>query len=222
MGADVEYIFMNGALDGEKRVNPEVNAAYHRRGFAVDVKVSVPSSVLQRNLRVTARQMATSYTKTFEVSGDMVGSTLTQNANFVNVIAAMYLATGNDIACVPETMSAVQTYSYNVAEDALDVMVHFSSMNVAAVGGGTGLACQREGLLLALGKDWQKEGSVEEPDSGDAKAKRLACVIAGGAVCLDLSTLAAVLSNEFASAHGTLRKQQNAPSDHKQQLRAKL
>jgi hydroxymethylglutaryl-CoA reductase (NADPH) len=104
-----------------------------------------------------------------------------------NALAAMYLATGQDVACVAENAVGMMNYEVRNGGD-LMATLSMPSISVGTVGGGTRLAAQRQNLELL--------GCVG-PDS----SKRLAEIVTAGALALELSLGGAIIRNELAQAH---------------------
>jgi hypothetical protein len=109
--------------------------------------------------------------------------------NAANIVAALFVATGQDVACVHE--SGVSIFSMEQDGDDLLATILLPNLVVGTVGGGTSLPHQRE-LLTALGC------------AGEGGTRRFAEIVAGFALALDLSTMAAVVSGQFAEAHQRL------------------
>jgi hydroxymethylglutaryl-CoA reductase (NADPH) len=110
------------------------------------------------------------------------------------VVAAAFLATGQDEAQVVEGANAITTVEER--EGDLYASVSLASLEVGTVGGGTKLSTQSEALEV-LGF----AGGGSPPGSN---ARALAEVIAVGALAGELSLLAALASNHLASAHEDL------------------
>ena len=114
---------------------------------------------------------------------------LGQNLHLANTLTALYLATGQDTACVAENAVAFSQASPDGGGGLLFRMT-LPSLTVGTVGGGTRLPCQRRNLeLLGCG--------ARLHDS-----RKLAEIIAGTAAASELSVLAAIVSGTFAQAHG--------------------
>lgn len=110
------------------------------------------------------------------------------NVNVANVVAAAFTATGQDIACVHESSVGQLHISPPDKDGSLYVSLHMPSLVVGTVGGGTGLPRQKEALRFL-------------ECEGDGTALRLAEIICGFALALDLSTSAAMAAGHFARAH---------------------
>ena len=123
------------------------------------------------------------------------------NSHTANVVAAIFAATGQDLAQVVESS---MSYTWvEVRQDDLYISVTLPSLEVGTVGGGTRLPTQREALKL-LGA----EGGGNPPGSN---AKKLAEIIAATVLAAELNLLAALAANELARAHRILgRKEKKA------------
>lgn len=76
--------------------------------------------------------------------GSAKAGSLGFNAHAANVVAAVFLATGQDAAQVVEGANAITTVE--ARDDALYASVNLASLEVGTVGGGTTLPTQREAL----------------------------------------------------------------------------
>jgi len=160
------------------------------RGRKVTASVILPGELIRSHLHTTPERME-DYWRMSALGGVMSGSIGVQG-HYANGLAALYLATGQDAACVAE--SAVGVTRIEVREgDRLYVSVTLPNIIVGTVGGGTSLPAQAAGLnILGL--------------KGAGKARAFAEVCA--AVCLagELSIIGALCAHEFASAHQKLAR----------------
>ncbi|CCO46915.1 putative Hydroxymethylglutaryl-CoA reductase (NADPH) [Vibrio nigripulchritudo SOn1] len=188
----VKQYLIEGNMAGDKKVN--ALSLTRGRGVSVTAHCRIPDSVLKRILRVTSDQLVESWHQG-EIGAACAGMVST-NLNFANVVAGIFTATGQDIACVHE--SSLGTLKARKDGDAIVISVYMPSLVIGTVGGGTGLPTQNECLSLmgCAGKD---------------KVKRLAEIIAATCLCLDLSTGAAIVSNEFVQAHERLGRNRPKP-----------
>jgi NADP-dependent 3-hydroxy-3-methylglutaryl-CoA reductase len=179
-------------MSGDKKVN-QMNYL-EGRGTRVLAEAWLPDEVLQQVLKVSADELVlgTQAFMSASVNMGMVGF----NINISNAIAAIYTATGQDIACVHE--SSVGQLSIQRTEEGVYASMMLPSLIIGTVGGGTGLPTQQDALKLM--------GSA-----GTGKANKLAEIIAGYCLALDLSTLCAIIGGQFASAHEQLGR--NRPDD---------
>lgn len=158
------------------------------RGKSVVAECVVRGDVVSSVLKTTAQEIHEVNVRK-NMLGSAVAGSLSQNAHFANVVAASFIAMGQDVAQVVESS---QGFCFTeVRGDDLYISVTLPSLEVGAVGGGTRLQAQRE--LLSLTGVF----SVEE----GLRAKWLAEVIAGGVLSGELSLLAAMASDQLAESH---------------------
>lgn len=112
--------------------------------------------------------------------------------HFANGLAALYLATGQDVACVAESAMGVTRFEIT-DEGNLYASVSIPSIMVGTVGGGTSLPSQRAALdIMGL--------------HGSGNAAALAEVCASLLLAGELSIIAALATNTFTKAHHKLAR----------------
>jgi hydroxymethylglutaryl-CoA reductase (NADPH) len=182
------------ALSGNMCVDKKANAVNFLlgRGKTVIAEAVVKREVLER-LGITAEDV-----HEVNVRKNLIGSALAHsygfNAHFANIVAAIFIATGQDVAQVVESSMGIT--STEPRDDGLYVSVFLPSLEVGTVGGGTGLPTQREALAL-LGV----AGSGNPPGTN---ALKFAEIIAAAVLAGELNLLIALARNELASAHQRL------------------
>ena len=184
-------VALSGNLCTDKK--PAAVNAVEGRGRSVTADVLVPREVVEERLHTTPEAIAEVNTRKNLVGSAKAGS-LGFNAHVANVVAAMFLATGQDAAQVVEGSNAITTVE--VRESGLYVGVSLASLEVGTVGGGTKLPTQSEGLDV-LGV---RGGGDPPGENADALAE---CV-AVGALAGELSLLSALASRHLSSAHESL------------------
>lgn len=183
-----QYYFIEANLSGDKKASAQSFLTV--RGKKVTAEIVIPADVLHKRLRTTATAMADYWR--MSALGGVLSGTIGVQGHYANGLAALYLACGQDVACVAE--SAVGVTRFEVVQDeALYASVTLPNLIVGTVGGGTGLPCQRACLeLLGL--------------AGTGQAQALAEVCAGLALAGELSITAALSSGDFARAHHRLAR----------------
>jgi len=181
----IENFLIEGNMSGDKKVNYQSFIA--GRGTRVSAEAFISTEVLERVLKVTPEQMVKC--NQLGMVGACQSGMIGYNINTANVIAAIFTATGQDIACVHES-SVAQLHVQSV-EGGLYASMILPALVVGTVGGGTALPRQRQ-MLEMLGC------------AGPGKVSRLAEIIASFCLALDVSTLSAVSTGQFASAHERL------------------
>ncbi len=122
-------------------------------------------------------------------SGGIQSGIFGYTVNAANLVAAVFVATGQDIACVHESGSAI--FALDADGDGVRATMILPSLVAGTVGGGTALPAQRD-ALEAMGC------------AGPGRIEKLAEIVRGFALALDLSTLAAIVGGQFADAHERL------------------
>jgi hydroxymethylglutaryl-CoA reductase (NADPH) len=107
-----------------------------------------------------------------------------------NGLAALFIACGQDAACVAESATGITRMQVTDERD-LYVSLTLPNIMVGTVGGGTGLPTQRECLELL-------------DCFGEGNAKKLAEIVAATALCGEISIAAALSAGHFSDAHKTL------------------
>ena len=102
---DLELISMSGNVCADKKA-AAINWI-EGRGRSVAVEVLLKKDVIQKTLKTTALRMATVNRDKNLVGSAVAGSVGGFNAHAANIVAAIYLATGNDIAQVVESSSCI-------------------------------------------------------------------------------------------------------------------
>jgi hydroxymethylglutaryl-CoA reductase (NADPH) len=186
-----ELVALSGNLCTDKK--PAAMNAIEGRGRSVTADVRIPESVVEERLHATPEAIAEINTRKNLIGSAKAGS-LGFNAQAANVVAAAFLATGQDAAQVVEGANAITTVE--TREDELYASVSLASLEVGTVGGGTKLPTQSEALsVLGL------RGGGDPPG---ANADHLAEIIAAGALAGELSLLGALASRHLSSAHEDL------------------
>lgn len=182
-GMEFENFYIESNLSNDKKVT--FQAFIRGRGIRVVTEVVLTREICESILKVKPEQIFNAYNRAAAgaISAGAVGLTI----NAANVIGAMFAACGQDIACVHES-SIGHLYMDLIDEDHLYATMVMPSLVVGSVGGGTSLPHMRESLEL-LGC------------AGPGCAHKLAEIICSFCLALDLSTISAIASDQFARAH---------------------
>lgn len=181
-----EMVSVSGNLCSDKK--PAAINLIKGRGKIVVAEAKIPRSVVENRLHATTDLIVeTNYRK--NLVGSILAGTLGANAHAANMVAAIYLATGQDLAQVVGGSMSITTCE-NVDGD-LYMCVRMSTVEVGTVGGGTSLPCQSEALKIM-------------DCLGDGKSKKLSELVAATVLAGELSTLAAQASGQLGKAHKEL------------------
>jgi hydroxymethylglutaryl-CoA reductase (NADPH) len=182
------YHFLEANLSGDKKASAQSFLLV--RGKKVSAEVVIARELVQERLHTTPERMV-DYWRASAMGGVLSG-TLGLHGHYANGLAALYLACGQDVACVAESAVGVTRFELN-EQGALYASVTLPNVMVGSVGGGTGLPSQRA-CLEVLGL------------AGPGKAQALGEVCAGLCLAGELSIIGALCSGDFSRAHRKLAR----------------
>lgn len=179
--------YIEGNFSGDKKAT--FLGMLTGRGRKVTASIVLPKALVEKSLRTSAAEML-DYARIADLGARLNGQIGAQG-HYANGLAAFYIATGQDAACVAE--SAVGSTRMEDRGGDLFMSVTMPNILVGAVGGGTGLPSQNAALSL-LGI------------SGPGAAAALAEVVAAICLCGEISIMAAIASGDFTRAHDKLAR----------------
>lgn len=188
----LRHYLLSGNFDTEKRTS-SVNLLKNR-GKRVTAEITIPRDVVERNLRITPEAMH--YGQGITTLASFMTSSSNNAAHPANGLAALYLATGQDIANIGESNQCT-VYNQVTREGDYHFSVTLPALIVASYGGGTSLPTQAECLKIM-------------DCHGKGKALKLAEIAAALVVAGELSLGAATRvdkvtrKNEWVDAHERL------------------
>eukprot|EP00053_Salpingoeca_punica_P015383 m.141524 g.141524 ORF g.141524 m.141524 type:complete len:557 (-) comp16697_c0_seq1:1472-3142(-) len=174
------------------------------RGRSVSAEVVLPGHVITRTLKTSVDKIIEVNLNKNLVGSAIAGSIGGFNAHASNIVAAIFLATGNDIAQNVESSNCITLVER--AGDGIHMSVTMPSVEVGTVGGGTSLPAQKAALAMigCAGANKEQPG---------LNADTLARAVAGTVLAGELSLLAALASGHLLESHMRLnRKKEDAPS----------
>lgn len=186
----VKCVTVAGNVDSDKKASKRTHEK--GRGFEVTVSVVLGEKTIVETLKSTAVDMLAVAKAKLETGSEIAGA-IGKNLHAANVVAALYLATGQDIAHTVEGSLADTTAE--AAGSGLKVTVRLPAILVAVRGGGTGLPAQSQCLKMLL-----------RNKSGAEARRQLAEIVAAAVLAGEVSLLAAQASGTLASAHRTLAR----------------
>lgn len=180
--------YVEANLSGDKKA--AFQSFHSVRGKKVTAEAVIPADIARQYLRATPEDLE-DYWRISSIGGSMSG-TIGMQGHFANGLAALYIACGQDAACVAESAVGVTRLQVTGAGD-LYASVTLPNLMIGTVGGGTGLPSQNACLKI-MGM------------AGPGKARALAEIAA--AICLagELSIIAALTAGDFSRAHKTFSR----------------
>jgi hydroxymethylglutaryl-CoA reductase (NADPH) len=183
-----QYHFVEANLSGDKKASAQSFLLV--RGKKVAAEVLLPADLLAKRLRTTPERMEQYWR--MSAMGGVLSGTMGVQGHYANGLAALYLACGQDVACVAESATGVTRFEVTGPRE-LYASVTLPNIMVGTVGGGTGLPSQRACLeIMGL--------------AGPGKAPALAEVCAALCLAGELSIIGALCSGDFSRAHRLLAR----------------
>ena len=158
------------------------------RGKRVTAEATVPRQVLREQMGVEPEQLAYHY-GVANVGAFLAGAN-NNGLHSANALAALFIATGQDVANLAESSAALVYAEVTESKD-LYFSITLPSLIVATHGGGTGLPTQRE--CLELLDCW-----------GSGKVLKLAEIVAATVLAGELSLASAISAMDWVAAHEAL------------------
>ncbi|PNS15647.1 hydroxymethylglutaryl-CoA reductase (NADPH) [Sphaceloma murrayae] len=162
------------------------------RGKSVVAEAIIPGDVVRSVLKSDVNALVELNTAKNLIGSAMAGSIGGFNAHAANIVAAMFLACGQDPAQVVESANCI-TVMKNLNGN-LQISVSMPSIEVGTIGGGTILEPQAA-MLDLLGVR-----GAHPTNPGD-NSRRLARVIAAGVLAGELSLCSALAAGHLVRAH---------------------
>ena len=155
------------------------------RGHSVVAETTLSNSVMKRVLGIQPKDVE---------QMQQLGPTITTMAGtsgchlpVSNALTAIYLATGQDTACVAE--NSIGHFQTEPVDHGMKCRLTLPSLTVGTVGGGTRLLPQQQNLEM-LGCQ-----------NGEFSSRKLAEIISASALALEISLMSAIASDTFAMSH---------------------
>ncbi|MCP4520085.1 MAG: hypothetical protein GY827_00040 [Cytophagales bacterium] len=172
-----EYLIESNASGGKKVGYQNIIL---NKGTHVVADINIPNHVIQSTFKVKPDDFVEAF-QTLKIGGSiagMMGNTL----NISSVLSGIFIATGQDPAVIHE--SSIGLLEITKEKNSVYCSLSLPSLVIGTVGGGTHLPHQQLALniMRCAGKD---------------KVKHFAEIICATALSLELSTLAAIVSNQL-------------------------
>jgi len=190
-GTGARLVALSGNMCTDKK--PAAINGIMGRGRSVVAGVALSHEHIREILKTDAGSL-------FEVNyrKNLVGSaragSMGFNAQAANVVAAMFIACGQDAAHAIDGSTCITTV--DLRESGVYVAVTLPSLPVGTVGGGTGVDTQQECLRIL--------GVAGSGNPAGTNARKLAEIIGSGVLAGEISLLGALAAQHLARAHQNL------------------
>ena len=184
----VKCIALSGNMCVDKK--PSFMNYVNGRGKTVHAEAVLKRNIVEKILKAKPEEIVEVNYRKSMIGSAMAGS-LGFNAHFANMVAALYIATGQDPAHVVGGSMGMTTAEMQGKD--LYISVYMPNVNAGTVGGGTGLATQKEALEM-LGV----AGAGKPPGNN---AMKLAEIVGATVLAGELSVLGALATGDLARAH---------------------
>ena len=158
------------------------------RGYTVWAEVVLSDKTISSVLKTEKEKILEVAERKLHIASILSGM-IGSNAQMANVLAAIFLATGQDIAHVAECATGITTVEY--VDEGLYISIYLPDLVVGTVGGGTQLATQQEALKIMSGG---------KKITGQELAERIGAAVLAG----EISLLASLAQGSLARAHKKL------------------
>ena len=185
---NIELISLSGNMCVDKKTSA-INRLLGR-GYSVQAEVLLNKKILQSVLKVGVQDFYKTYYWKNVVGSNLAGAD-SLNMHAANMVAGLFLATGQDMAHVVECSQASLLVEQK-PNNSLYIALNMPNVNVGVVGGGSGFTPFQQARKLIFGRE--------------IRAEELAGVVAVAVLSGELSGLAALATQSLACAHQKLAR----------------
>ena len=186
----LKYVSISGNICVDKKVSA-INGILGRGKYVI-ADMMIPHGVCQERLKTTPAAIVNLHIKKNLMGSIVSGGLRTANAHFANLLYAIYLATGQDVANIVEGSQGF-THAELRNNGDLYFSVTLPNIIVGTIGNGKHYDFVKRHLRLL--------GCLNNPEVGQ-NARRLAIIVAATVWCGELSLLAAQTNpGELMRAH---------------------
>lgn len=194
---NIKLIAISGNMCIDKK--PATINSMLGRGRDVTAEVFIPKEVCLKYLKSDPKDIEeVNFVKTW--IGSAEAGSLGFNAHVANIIAAVFIATGQDPAHVVD--ASVAKFYCRAENEGLYCVLKIPTLNIATFGGGTKLQTQSEAINIIL-KNLIDSTKIEK------RTDALAEIICVAALAGEISLHAAFSNNTFAQSHEKFGRKSN-------------
>lgn len=190
---DMQVISLSGNMCTDKK--PSAINWTRGRGKTVVCEARIPAYIIEKTLKTSTERLVHTHINKNYIGSALAGSIGGFNAHSANIVTAIFIATGQDVAQTvgsSNCLTVMEPDGFDKRD--LYMSVTMPSIEVGTVGGGTVLAAQKSCLNM-LGV----QGS--HADQPGQNAKTLARVIAATVLAGELSLMSALTEGHLVKSH---------------------
>ncbi len=180
------FWFIEGNYSGDKKAT--AMSFTNVRGKKVTAEISMSQKIVNEVLKSTPEAMS-EYWRSSTI-GTIQSGSIGAQGHYANGLTALFLATGQDVACIAEAAVGITRIEVTQEGD-LYASVTLPNLIVGTVGGGTCLPTQKECLEIM-------------DCYGEGKARKFAEICGALVLAGELSIAAALSAGHFSEAHKNL------------------
>lgn len=177
------FWFIEGNYSGDKKATALSFTSV--RGKKVTTEIVLPKQIVVDVLKSTPQAIA-EYWRSSTI-GIIQSGAIGAQGHYANGLTALFLATGQDVACVAEAATGI-TRMEVVENDSLYASITLPNLIIGTVGGGTSLPTQQQCLALM-------------DCYGNGNARKFAEICGALLLAGELSIAAALSAGHFTAAH---------------------
>ncbi|MBK7693603.1 MAG: hydroxymethylglutaryl-CoA reductase [Saprospiraceae bacterium] len=177
------FWFIEGNYSGDKKAT--ALSFTNVRGKKVTTEIVLSEKIVNEVLKTTPKAMS-EYWRSSTI-GIIQSGAIGAQGHYANGLTALFIATGQDAACVAEAAIGITRMEQN-DDGSLYASVTLPNLIVGTVGGGTSLPTQKECLELM-------------DCYGEGKSRKFAEICGAVVLAGELSIAAAISAGHFSSAH---------------------
>ncbi len=188
--------FLSGNIETDKK-HSQMNSIL-TRGKRVVAEALIPRDMMRRYLHIDTADLARA--REIQMTGSFMAGSASNGAHAANALAALFIATGQDVANIAECHASFTYTQYYLMTGDFYWSVTLPSLIVATCGGGTGLPTQRDCLEML-------------DCYGPGKVNKFAEICAAVVLAGDMSLSASIMHGDWVSSHERLGRNRPIPTN---------
>ncbi|MCL4383349.1 hydroxymethylglutaryl-CoA reductase [Candidatus Marsarchaeota archaeon] len=166
------------------------------RGISISAEAVISKETVEKYFKISPKKIVEmNYLKNY--IGSSLAGTIGNNAHMANILAAIFIAYGQDVAQIVDSTSGYDNAELTEEGD-LYFSINLPALEIGTFGGGTARETQKE--ILKASKIYG-----ENDNDGITKYK-FAEIIAAAVLAGELNLLAALSAEELSKAHGSIKR----------------